>query len=745
MTHFRIEVKTLSKAEGQSAAAAHRYDDRVRHSDKSDLWAEGSVNMPTWASPDVSKFWSAADEFERANGLVARRAILSFPNQLPPEDRESYVRDWLSLNVPNCPASWAIHDEAGADPRNPHVHILISERINDGIPRPPELFFKRYNSKSTELGGCRKMDIGSNRKDWLSAARSSWAGILNKHLPADQQVSHLSNSYLGLSEPQPKFGAKVLGAERKGIRTRLVSSVVEDAATKSVIRCLSFIDPVTNRTVTYRSGIDRGDSVEIVGKLRKSKVIDLVLACKEKGWTEVDLWGSDEFKQMARAELLRAGIKIKGEKNEQNQSNDSKSNQRGSDRVGEDSGANRTGRPARTGPSNEQDRRPGAGRDSAQQQADRNAQDVDGAARHDNRETPLDNLGDHRRDDIRDIAATYDSVAKPANTGLPAGKRGNDMQADLTYRAVQKQLSALSEVREFEIGILNQKTGRMMLSKASPGQILDQVARLKRENARGNNIYIRPDRETAHPYVLMDDLSHEQVAQLESAGFAAALTLETSPNNHQVLIKMPQPLKVENRKQIERALQKRFCSDPGSADGQHLFRLGGFTNRKPKHERGGKFPYVLVTRANQSPVMSARAAEWLQIAPKIIDVPNDQPEKVVEKVATSRPEWQGKRGELGESVERSHLYLQVKYGPAYDPSIADFQIAKTLLRQGWNSDSVREGLRDGSPDLLTRKVGHVDDYLDRTLSKVTGKVAARMIEDTVTPVNKQTQNPKPRP
>lgn len=320
------------------------------------------------------------------------------------------------------------------------------------------------------------------------------------------------------------------------------------------------------------------------------------------------------------------------------------------------------------------------------------------------------------------------------------------MQNDLTFVAVQKQLAAMNSAQEFEIGILNQKTGKMMISKVGAGQILEQVARLKRENARGNNIYVRPDRDSAHPYLLMDDLSQQQLDELTREGFSFSLLLETSPNNHQLLIKLPQPLVAAERKQIERALQKRFGSDPGSADGQHFFRLGGFTNRKPKHEKGGRFPYVLVKQANQSPLLTTAALEWLTIAPKVIDVPDDQPELLIEKIAV-RPEWSDRRGELAEVVAKSHQYLSVRYAAAYDPSIADFQVAKTLIKQGWNSDSVREGLRDGSPDLCARKVGHVDDYLNRTLSKVTGRpVGSSPADADIRPdPNNPYRNPQPRP
>lgn len=744
-SHFRIEIKTLSKSSGQSAAAVHQYDDRVRHNDKSDLVSSGRVNMPGWAH-DVSKFWAAADRHERTNGMVCRRSIMSFPNQLPGAERENYVREWLGKNCPDMPASWVVQDDSEADPRNAHVHILISERQVDGIERSPELFFRRYNAKNPEFGGCKKADIGSNRKDWLTLARSSWADILNAHLPADQQVDHRSNAEYGLPPPQPKFGHKVIAAEKNGIRTKLVSSIVENAATTNKIRCLSFVD-ATGRTVTYRAGIDKGDSIEIVGKLSRNKVIDLVRACYEKDWAEVDLFGTDEFKQLACIELVLAGIKIKGENNEQDQSNNSNQNQRGSERNSEERRADRTGRPTQTGADDEPDRRLGQGRERPQQQANRDVAQPAGTAHFDGREADsLDELDDSRQADIHTISSSCKSAASPASTGLHGSKRRNDMQNDLTFVAVQKQLAAMNSAQEFEIGILNQKTGKMMISKVGAGQILEQVARLKRENARGNNIYVRPDRDSAHPYLLMDDLSQQQLDELTREGFSFSLLLETSPNNHQLLIKLPQPLVAAERKQIERALQKRFGSDPGSADGQHFFRLGGFTNRKPKHEKGGRFPYVLVKQANQSPLLTTAALEWLTIAPKVIDVPDDQPELLIEKIAV-RPEWSDRRGELAEVVAKSHQYLSVRYAAAYDPSIADFQVAKTLIKQGWNSDSVREGLRDGSPDLCARKVGHVDDYLNRTLSKVTGRpVGSSPADADIRPdPNNPYRNPQPRP
>jgi hypothetical protein len=39
---------------------------------------------------------------------------------------------------------------------NPHVHLMYSDRLLDGIECALERMFSRYNAKQPELGGCRK-------------------------------------------------------------------------------------------------------------------------------------------------------------------------------------------------------------------------------------------------------------------------------------------------------------------------------------------------------------------------------------------------------------------------------------------------------------------------------------------------------------------------------------------------------------------------------------------------------------
>ena len=77
------------------------------------------------------------------------------------------------------PYTLAVHRGQG---ENPHAHLMISERANDGIERRRgEQWFKRYNSKEPEKGGARK-SMATRPKDWLEQTRKDWADHANQAL-----------------------------------------------------------------------------------------------------------------------------------------------------------------------------------------------------------------------------------------------------------------------------------------------------------------------------------------------------------------------------------------------------------------------------------------------------------------------------------------------------------------------------------------------------------------------------------
>jgi len=100
------------------------------------------------------------------------------------------------------------------------------------------------------------------------------------------------------------------------------------------------------------------------------------------------------------------------------------------------------------------------------------------------------------------------------------------MSASITRSVVRKQLCATG-CELFEIGILRQD-GRVLLRNGwSSEQIDAALGWLKRENARGAHIFVRPH--GAHALSLVDDLGVDAIARMTDAGFQPALIIETSP------------------------------------------------------------------------------------------------------------------------------------------------------------------------------------------------------------------------
>lgn len=130
----------------------------------------------------------------------------------------------------------------------------------------------------------------------------------------------------------------------------------------------------------------------------------------------------------------------------------------------------------------------------------------------------------------------------------------------------------------FDIGILR-PDGPMLLREAwTVGQIEETIQRLRRENARGAHIFVRPH--GAHALSLVDDVGVDAIARMTAAGFQPALVVETSPQNFQIWLNHGQILDRDMSTWAAKQLAKRFGGDLSSADWRHFGRLAGFTNRK---------------------------------------------------------------------------------------------------------------------------------------------------------------------
>lgn len=225
MAIFHLHAQTGSRNGGQSARAKMEYITRTGSysRDRDEVLHSTSGHMPEWAADDPRAYWQAADDHERANGRLFKEVEFSLPRELPLDEQRQLADEFAQHLTAGerLPYTLAIH--RGGD-ENPHCHLMISERINDGHDRTPETWFKRAASSgkkraaAPETGGARK-STALKPKDWLEKTREAWAGIANAALERAghaARIDHRSHAARGLEvEPQIHLGPNVVAIERK--------------------------------------------------------------------------------------------------------------------------------------------------------------------------------------------------------------------------------------------------------------------------------------------------------------------------------------------------------------------------------------------------------------------------------------------------------------------------------------------------------------------------------------------------
>lgn len=154
-------LTAIQKSKGHSAAEKIKYIDRTgRYKNKPGFVAGGSGNLPNGFA-NFHQFWQLADKHERANSVTAREFMIDLPDHVSMKDALMIARTYAN-KITICtetdrplPYSWAVH--ANEQGHGRHMHLVISERVIDGIEREPEQFFKRHNPKNPEKSGAPKL------------------------------------------------------------------------------------------------------------------------------------------------------------------------------------------------------------------------------------------------------------------------------------------------------------------------------------------------------------------------------------------------------------------------------------------------------------------------------------------------------------------------------------------------------------------------------------------------------------
>lgn len=197
---YHLTVSHGSRSSGQSAAAKLAYVSRVeRYAQRAGLQHVESANLPAWAEGDASTFWHAVDEHSRANGRLYTEIEFALPKQLGPqlglELARKMAREMSTRPDGQVPYTMAVH----SDGHNPHVHLVLSSRIDDGKDRPTtkDWFNQVASKRSTKTVGGAPAWSRETDKEWLEKVRSKWADLANRSLEKAQHLERVDHrSYL---------------------------------------------------------------------------------------------------------------------------------------------------------------------------------------------------------------------------------------------------------------------------------------------------------------------------------------------------------------------------------------------------------------------------------------------------------------------------------------------------------------------------------------------------------------------
>jgi len=666
---YHCSVKTISRSQGRSAtgAAAYRAGEKIldeRTGLTHDYTQKNGVdhteilapeNAPSWVQ-DRSILWNQAEHAEkRKDSRLCREIEVALPVELSTDQSRDLVKGFIQSELVS---KGMISDLAihHEDGENPHAHILLTTR-----------------DISSEGFGKKNRDW--DKKDHLESWRVSWEKHANKALEKaghEVRIDHRTLEAQGIERvPQIHIGAKVFEMERRGVRTERGERAVEIEETNEKISLLQERKEATEH--------ERNHEIKKRQDDRRTREQD-----RTNGRSFCDSLGSSERAPESTTERKHS--------TRENMDGNPDSN---SQELGDS------------------DERPERGRDRASSFSE------SCSARDTKLETQTsDDLLDHFNDSYSGAFDRIIDLARPSNrdAGERDMDRTEDKQLDRTYLATRRQLKAMS-CDKYDIGIRS-RDGKMMTRTWSEDEVLKSVSWLKRENAKGADIYVRPAGEKNQGIILVDDVTKGNLERMKSSGLEPAAVIETSPHNYQAWVRLSKdPLTPALATDMSKGIAKRFEADPNSADWRHFGRLSGFTNRKPEHTTAqGRNPWVLCHESSGN--QASRGDEFVKTISKQISNVMAQKEKETRlRSAENAPQGTDRYNPI-RTYQSNLKSLTERYGADMDLSRADFMICSKMAQQGFTAKQLTETLQKASPELPIRKAGHESDYCQRTVKAV---------------------------
>jgi hypothetical protein len=222
----------------------------------------------------------------------------------------------------------------------------------------------------------------------------------------------------------------------------------------------------------------------------------------------------------------------------------------------------------------------------------------------------------------RILALAGASAGRPVHTGRKGGS-GTTAARDRSAEAAQRQMTAMG-VDRFVVTLVDAMHGKQEERRWRKAEVVNSMAWLKRMNARGYDVWIRPDGE--HGLVLLGGLKKKDIQTLRERGFAPAMVVETGREQYQAWVKLSQdaladPLRALAADVLVQGLGRHGANAISRVDG----RLAGFTNQQVQRA-ASRHPFVLATeyQGKVAPAAPAYLAKLEQGRAKVQAVQRDQ-------------------------------------------------------------------------------------------------------------------------
>lgn len=221
------------------------------------------------------------------------------------------------------------------------------------------------------------------------------------------------------------------------------------------------------------------------------------------------------------------------------------------------------------------------------------------------------------------------------------------------------------------------------------------LKRLKGLNSKGEGILFRPHGKEIKG-IFVDDIDKEKAEKMLKQ-FNGVL-VQTSKFKYQLHLTFDRAIKDTDAEMVQRALAGSLEGDPASVDIKHLRRLPGFANPKYDDKPFSK----IIMYQDKARALQKRDIEYfkglIQENSKFEDYYLDKSIDIIDK----------KVGEDNTLKTWNNFFDG-------DRSVADMRYTVYLISSGFKENEVKDMLKAESPDLLLRKKGHTEDYLDRTI------------------------------